>query len=197
MRGAARWYVAMGALGGVVAGCHGAPWQHAAPTPQACVQRSAMRQEIARLETKLKKGDFPATPPVLVAASAAGGSGSAGGPMGGSAQGLALEKRAEAASAPDGGASPQASSKVALAKATYDMDENAALERKAVANVAGINTAGSAVVPATVSAREAGVPAPTTKAQAQARIRVLQKQLWDLPSGSSCAKLNAGASAAN
>lgn len=195
MRGVARWCLAMGGMGALVAGCHGAPWQHVAPTPDACVQRSAIKQEIATLETKLKKGDFPATPPVLVAASAAGGSGSAGGPMGGSAQGLALEKRA--ASVADGGASPQAASNVSLAKAAYDMDENAALQRKATANVAGIGTAGSAVEPATATVKEAAAPAPATKAQAQARIRVLQKQLWDLPSGSSCAKMEAGASAAS
>ena len=195
MRGVARWCLAMGGMGGLIAGCHGAPWQHVAPTPDACVQRSAIKQEIATLETKLKKGDFPATPPVLVAASAAGGSGSAGGPMGGSAQGLALAKRA--ASVSDGGASPQAASNVALAKAAYDMDENAALQRKATANVAGISTAGSAVVPATATVMEATAPAPATKAQAQARIRVLQKQLWDLPTGSSCAKLTAPARAAS
>ena len=194
MRGLTRWCIAMGAIGGVAAGCRGAPWQHVAPTPESCVQRSAIKQEIATLDGKLQNGEFPATPPVLVAASAAAIGGSGGGPMGGSAQALNLETRAAAASVADGGASPQAASNVALARAAYDMDENAARDRKAVGDVAGIRTAASTTVPGTVSVKHAAEPVPQTKAQAQARIKLLQKQLWDLPSGSACAELPTPAS---
>jgi len=188
MRGPVRWCITMGAVGGIAAGCHGAPWQRVAPSRDACVQRSAIQQEIATLDAKLRKGEFPASPPVLIAASAAGG-GSAGGPMGGSANAVNLERRAEAASASDGGASPQAASNVALAQAAYVADENARRDRQAVANVAGISTAGSAVAPASVTSKQAATPQPATREQAQARIKLLQKQLWDLPTGASCAKL--------
>lgn len=184
MRGLTRWCVAIGVVGGVAVGCHGAPWQHAAPTPEACVQRSALKQEIAALDAKIRKGEFPSTPPALVPARAAEDRASTGI----STDRAALDKRVESASAPDGGASPQAVSRAELANSEQVMDENSARDRQAVANVVPA-PASASVDPERVTLKEAAEPVPTTRPQAEARIRLLRKQLWDLPSGSSCAQL--------
>jgi hypothetical protein len=192
MRGPARWCVAMGVVGGLAAGCRGAPWQHVAATPDRCVQRSAIKQEIATLDAKLKKGEFPATPPVLMPARAAEGRGSGGGI---STDRVSVESRAEAASASDGGASPQAVSSAQLVNTERVMDENAARDRQTVANSAPVSASASAVDPNRVTLKQASEPVPTTKPQAQARIKLLQKQLWDLPYGAACEKLPTAGSA--
>lgn len=191
MRGPARWGVAMATLGGAIVGCHGAPWQHVAATPDRCAQRSAIKQEIAMLDARIRTGGFPQTAPVLLPAPSG-----ADRPAGGASTNRAtVEIRAEGAAASEGGASPQAISNAELANTEHVMDENAARDRQTVAN-ARVGPAGSTVDPDRVTVKQASEAVPTTRPQAQARIKLLQRQLWDLPSGSSCAGLEKEAGSA-